>query len=160
MYNSLYLPLIFFCPHGSEGKESACSAGDPGSIPELGRSSGGGHSNPLQYSCLESPMDRGAWWATVHVVAEWEMTKQLTLSLFWAFDIKTWCLDSCNSSVYTHTALFGFINPTWVHLSLSLYVRCILSSQGVWITVSWRTCKNEDSWTCLPGFWLSRHLHL
>ena len=41
-----------------------------GSIPGLGRSPGGGHGNPLQYSCLENPMDRGAWWATVHRVAK------------------------------------------------------------------------------------------
>ena len=41
-----------------------------GSIPWLGRSSGGGHSNPLQYSCLENPMGRGAWWSTVHWVTE------------------------------------------------------------------------------------------
>ena len=41
-----------------------------GSIPGLGRSLGGGHGNPLQYSCLENPMDRGAWWATVHWVTE------------------------------------------------------------------------------------------
>ena len=46
---------------GSDGKESACNAGDLGSIPGLGRSPGGGHNNPLQYSCLENPMDRGAW---------------------------------------------------------------------------------------------------
>ena len=52
------------------GKESACSAGDLGSIPGSGRSPGEGNGNPLQYSCLESPMDRGAWWATVHGVAE------------------------------------------------------------------------------------------
>ena len=43
---------------------------DTGSIPELGRSPGGGHGNPLQYSCLENPMDRGAWHTTVHGVAE------------------------------------------------------------------------------------------
>ena len=43
---------------------------DAGSIPGLGRSPGGGHGNPLQYSCLENPMDRGAWWATVHGVAK------------------------------------------------------------------------------------------
>ena len=43
---------------------------DMGFIPRLGRSHGGEHGNPLQYSCLESPMDRGAWWATVHRVAE------------------------------------------------------------------------------------------
>ena len=52
------------------GTESACSAGDEGSIPGSGRSPGGGHGNPLQCSSLESPMDRGAWWATVHGVAK------------------------------------------------------------------------------------------
>ena len=55
---------------GSDSEESPCSAGDPGSIPGLGRSPGGGHGNPLQYSCLENPMDRGAWRATVHGVAK------------------------------------------------------------------------------------------
>ena len=50
--------------HSSVGKESACNAGDPGSIPGLGRSPGEGNGNTLQYSCLENPMDRGAWWAT------------------------------------------------------------------------------------------------
>ena len=45
---------------------SACSAGDSGSIPGPGRSPGEGNANPLQYSCLENPMDGGAWWATVH----------------------------------------------------------------------------------------------
>ena len=55
-------------PHSSVGKESACSAGDPGLIPGLGRSPREGNGNPLQYSCLENPMDRGTWWATVHVV--------------------------------------------------------------------------------------------
>ena len=52
----------------SEGEESACSAGDVGSIPGWGRSPGGGHGNPLQYSCLENPMDRGACWVMVHGV--------------------------------------------------------------------------------------------
>ena len=56
-------------PCGSEDKASACSAGDLGSIPGLGRSPGEGNGNPLQYSCLENPMDGGAWWATVHGVA-------------------------------------------------------------------------------------------
>ena len=52
------------------GEESASNAGDPGSIPGSRRSPGGGHGNPLQYSCLENPEDRGAWWATVHGVAK------------------------------------------------------------------------------------------
>ena len=50
-------------PGGSDGEESACNAGDPGSIPRSGRSPGEGNGNPLQYSCLESSMDRRAWWA-------------------------------------------------------------------------------------------------
>ena len=65
------LPLGF--PGGSVGKESTCNAGDLGdmsSIPGWGRSPGGGHGNPLQYSCLENPMDRGAWWAGAHGVAK------------------------------------------------------------------------------------------
>ena len=53
-------------PGGYAGKESACSAGDPGSIPGLGRSPGKGNSSPLQYSWLRHPMDRGASRATVH----------------------------------------------------------------------------------------------
>ena len=57
-------------PHSSVGKETACNAGDPGLIPGLGRSPGEGNGNPLQYSCLENSMDRGAWWATVHGVTK------------------------------------------------------------------------------------------
>ena len=53
-------------PSGSDGKESASNAGDPCLIPESGRSPEEGNGNPLQCSCLENPMDRGAWWATVH----------------------------------------------------------------------------------------------
>jgi len=55
------------------GKESACNAGDTaevGLIPGLGRYPAGGNGNPLQYSCLGNPMDRGAWWATVHGVTK------------------------------------------------------------------------------------------
>ena len=61
-------------PGGSVGKESACNVGDNtgdvSSIPGLGRFPRGGHGNPLQYSCLENPMDRGDWWAIVHRVAK------------------------------------------------------------------------------------------
>ena len=60
---------VFF-PSGSDGKESACNVGEPGSIPGSGRSPGEGNGYPLQYSCLGNPMDRGAWWATVHRVTK------------------------------------------------------------------------------------------
>ena len=55
---------------GSDGKESACNVGDPSLIPGLGRSPGEGNGNPLQYSCLENPMDRGDWCAEVHGVTK------------------------------------------------------------------------------------------
>ena len=65
--------MIFYhqrFPGGSDGKESACNSGDLSSIPESERSPGEGNGNPLQYSCLENPVDRGAWRATVHRVAK------------------------------------------------------------------------------------------
>ena len=65
-------------PGGSDGKESACNVGDPALILGLGRSPGEGNGNPLQYSCLENPIDRGAWWAVVHQGhKELEMSEQL-----------------------------------------------------------------------------------
>ena len=67
---SNYKVIIRYRPCSSDSKESACNAGDPGSIPGLGRSSEGGNGNLLQYSCLENPMDRGTWQATVHGVTK------------------------------------------------------------------------------------------
>ena len=57
-------------PGGSDSKESACYVGDLSLIPGLGRFTGGGHGNLLNYACLENPIDRGAWWTTVHGVAK------------------------------------------------------------------------------------------
>ena len=65
-------------PGGSDGKESTCNVGDLGSIPGLGRSAGGGHGSPLQYSCLENPQEKGTWRANVHGVAELDTTEQLS----------------------------------------------------------------------------------
>ena len=74
---SIYLFLFIYIyaniwgfPGGSEVKVSACNAGDLGSIPGSGKSPEEGNGNPLQYSCLENPMDGGAWWATVHRIAK------------------------------------------------------------------------------------------
>ena len=73
--NFLLLLLIY---DGASCKKFACNAGDlrdAGSIPGLRRSPGGGRGKPLQYSCLENPMERGAWWTVVHRVAESDITK-------------------------------------------------------------------------------------
>ena len=75
-YSLIWITRLLSCcwdvfysnPGGSDGKASACNAGDLGSIPGSGRSPGEGNGNPLQYSCLQNSMDGGAWWATVHGV--------------------------------------------------------------------------------------------
>ena len=69
-------------PGGPSSKEPSASTGDIGDadfIPGSGRSPGEGHGNPLQFSCLENPTDRGAWWATVHGVTESDTTEWLTV---------------------------------------------------------------------------------
>ena len=88
--------------HSFVGKESACNAGNLGSFPELGKSLGEGNGNPLQYSCLENPRDRGAWQAIVHGVAELDTTARLTL--FPARRQKvTWGLFKC------------WVSGRWIH---------------------------------------------
>ena len=74
------MPSIGF-PGGSEVKTSACNVEDLGSIPGLGRSPGEGNGNPLQYSCLENPMDGEGWWTTVHGVAKsWTRQSDFTFT--------------------------------------------------------------------------------
>ena len=63
-------PVFLGFPGGSDSQESACNAGDLGSIPGLGRFPGGRHGNPCQYSCLENSMDKGVWQASVNGVAK------------------------------------------------------------------------------------------
>ena len=82
-------------PGGSNGKEFTCNVGDLGLIPGLGRSPGEGNGYPLQYSCLENSMDRGAWQATVHGAAELDTTEQLSLSLSFTsfqYTIHSWII--------------------------------------------------------------------
>ena len=81
LHQKLHFDKHLIFPGGSNGKESACNAGDTGSIPGLGKSSGEGNGYPLQYSCLENPVDRGAWQVAVHRVSELDTTEQLTLLL-------------------------------------------------------------------------------
>ena len=76
-------------PGGSDGKESACNAGDLGSIPGSGRPPEEGHGNPLQYSYLQNPMDRGAWLATVHGVTK-RQTQLSDFTFFLSFFLSTY----------------------------------------------------------------------
>ena len=80
-------------PGGVSGKEPTCHAGDirdAGLIPGLGRSPGKGNGNPLQYSCLENSMNRGAWWFTVHRVAK-SRTRLSNLACTHIFSVHTYC---------------------------------------------------------------------
>ena len=94
-------------PGSADGKESACRSGDQGSNPGSGRSSGEGNGYPLQYSCLENPMNRGAWWATVHEAAESDTTGQPTLPHF-TFNI----------------SLSGYTTILFIHLLIDIYLGC------------------------------------
>ena len=108
-------------PSGSKGKQSACSAEDPGSVPGLGRSPGEGNGNPLQDSCLENSMNRGTWWAVVHGVTGSDRTERLTLHF----------------SVYIPHLLYPFI--CWWTLSY-FHILAIVSnvSVNIWVHASFQ----------------------
>ena len=115
IYSSVYMGFS----SGSEGKQSACNAEDPGSIPGLERSPGERNGNPLQYSCLENSMDRGTWW--VQGVTESDRTERLTIHF----------------SVYIPHLLYPFI--CWRTLSC-FHVLAIVSNVAVniWVHVSFQ----------------------
>ena len=77
-------------PGGAEVKASACNVGDLGSIPGSGKSAEEGNGNPLQYSCLENPMDGGAWWSTVHGLQR--VRHNWATSLHFTYEGQQWCL--------------------------------------------------------------------
>ena len=135
-------------PGGSEVKAPACNAVDPGSIPGLGRSPWEGNGYPLQYSCLKESTDREVQWATLHGVAELDMTKWLTLSLF--FFINMYRMNDSHFFFF-----FGYHSPVTELLVLSakacvrkkrmrLKIWCRLKIQLLsiiccgYVTIAWR----------------------
>ena len=123
-------------PGGSDGKESACSVGDPGSIPGSGRSPGEGNGNPLQYSCLENPMDRGAWQATVHEAAK-----------------------SCSRlNNFTH---FNFTNLySWCNFTLNKFHRTLFKSRTVWNFEKVKLVYYSDKKSFLEQTFIESYCHL
>ena len=98
---------------GSEVKASACNAGDLGSIPGSGRSPGEGNGNPHQYSCLENPMDGGAWWATVYGVAK-SWTRQSDFTFTHVYNHLFHCSNFAHTfrslkNMKTHMLYFHFL---------------------------------------------------
>ena len=93
-------------PRCSVGKESACNAEDTDPVPVLGRSPGEGHSNPLQYSCMENPINRGAWWAIAHVVAKESDTTDHT-------HMGSTCTGFRSCSTQAHGLLAELLHGMW-----------------------------------------------
>ena len=103
-------------PGSSVSKEYAWNVGEPGSIPGTGRSPGEGNANPLQYSCLENSIDRGAWWATVHGVAKsWTQLSDFCFTSVYmpiSNSHALWFLNSKSPQVLRHTHAHTSSLPT------------------------------------------------
>ena len=155
VYIHTHTYIIYICmptydfPGGSDGKESACNAGNPGSIPGSGRFPGEGNGNPLQYSCLENFMGRGAWWTTVHGVS-----KSRTQLSDWHFYFHVYT----HSHVYMYTFQKMKVNKIhlWAHSDKGLDNICPLRDEprghGLW-TRSGLMFSNCDPYSKLhPSF--------
>ena len=139
---ALFYQFLGF-PGGWDGKESACSAGGLGSIPGSGRSPGEGNSNPLQYSCLENPMDGGAWSATVHGVAKHNWATSLSFFLYhfllvshqylsiYLSIIYQFYLSSISLSTYHLPSIFIYLSTIYVSLYQLIFqappIFCVLT---------------------------------
>ena len=138
---------------GSDGKESVCSAREPGLIPGLGRSPGEGNGYALQYSCLEKSMDRGAWWATVHGVTtsgtrlnDWVSHKWQVLGWAWMMTAKPSMVQG-QEAEYTgvgRSFRSGSSSPAPQGLSIS-------NTQGAWKAPGLSSSLIWDSISFLGG---------
>ena len=140
---------------GSDRKASACSAGDPGSIPGSGRSPGEGNGNPLQYSWLENPVNGGAWWAIVHGV-----TKSRTRLSDFTFTF----LFLSHPHVHTHTVIVCNL-PSRAPVSL---LPCVsYNTPGILvpksIALAFLSVRNAHPWNsafCRTHFFLGLYLNI
>ena len=119
--------LLMTSRGSSDSRESACNAGDLGSIPGAGRSHGERNGNPLHYSCLENPMDRGAWRATVHEITKsWTQPKWLSTQhndFFWL--------------------LTKFCQMSFIMFCLVDFSDCFLWCYWVCFSIPWILCKSK-----------------
>ena len=141
---------------GSAGKESACNAGDLGLISGLGRSPGEGNGYPIQYSCLENPMDRGAWWVTVHGVTRVRhdlVTKATNLDLRTLKPTGNWCLVRTNLGVDAcYSFSDSFLSPTGVFLFPFIYFLIyVFISLFMYLFVLFRRRQWHPTPVLLPG---------
>ena len=159
MTNVLKIIVLYIqFPGGSDGKASACNVGDPASIPGSGRSHGEGNGNPLQYSCLENSMDGGAWWATVHGVAQ----SRTWLSDF-TLNLNTWDFECFNCFRFKHISSFYLLFSHSVMFDFFIVPRdCSLPSSSVhgiseakileWVWVAMPSSRGSSQlrdWTCV-----------
>ena len=136
---------ILSFPGGSDGKASACNAGDRGSIPGLGRSPGEGHGNPLQYCCLENPRDGGAWWAAIYGVAQsrtrlmWLSSSSRPLHMFF------FILASQFPLFKTVQICLSLGNYSWLYLpQIHVLCVCILRKNMV-ILIRWLVKRRKKA---------------
>ena len=142
-------------PGSSVGEESICNAGDTGDsgpIPESGKSPGGGHSNPFQYSCLENPMDREAWWATVHGVSK-SQTQMKWLSM-----------QTLQAWLHIRSRKLHNLNVKWSPTGWCLHLCSIVQKAQMLFLQAAKTSSLKDMmdfWFSItlsvPPFWITVH---
>ena len=150
-------------PQWLSSKQSTCNAGDVGSIPGWGRSPGGENGNPLQFSCLDNSMDRGAWWATVHRVAK----SQTWLSnwarihiplgrgpqAFWHWELISWKTDFSHGHRVRDG--LGTIQGHYICCTLYFHYYYIVIHNAIMIQLSIME-NSREPWVCFPAARRSR----
>ena len=141
----MLLTSVWVFPSGSDSKESAFNVGNPGFIPGLGRCPGEGNGNPLQYSCLGNPLDRGAWRALVHEIAKsrtW-LSNEHTASIMVASQVKL-VIKNLPASVGDLRGV-GLIPGSEKHLGQSTPYSCLENpmDRGAWWAAVHRVAKSQ-----------------